>query len=184
MPSPDGIELARFIREKDRAAAIIYLTSHDGRSLDAFRVRASQYLIKPVSLDTLRTELDLALTGLKARNGKTFIMKTRDGAFAIPFHNIVNCELVDRSLCCLTADGEKHVSVTLRGPFAEAVAQLLADRRFLGPHTSFLVNMEYVRGIQADMLLMRIGPDIPIAHRLISKIKEKYLQYFFKGEHE
>ncbi len=44
MPKPDGIELARIIRQTDETAVIIYLTSHDGRALDAFSVRASQYL--------------------------------------------------------------------------------------------------------------------------------------------
>lgn len=182
MPRPDGIELARLIRKMDEKAVIIYLTSHDGRALDAFRVRASQYLSKPVNRETLYRELDTALTAVKAKTSKTFLLKTKDGAEAIPFHRIVCCELEGRVLCCVTADGEKHRSVTLRSSFDDAVSALTADDRFIRPHTSFVVNMDYVKSIQGNFFLMKTGSNIPIARRTLGEIKEKYLRYFFRGE--
>ncbi len=105
-------------------------------------------------------------------------------AEAIPFHRIVYCELESRVLCCVTADGKEHRSVTLRVPFDNSVSALLADNRFIRPHTSFAVNMDYVKSIQGDSLLMKIGGNVPIAHRAIGEIKEKYLHYFFRGEGE
>lgn len=184
MPKPSGIELARIIREFDETAAIIYLTSHDGHALDAFRVRASQYLVKPVSCETLRRELDTALAAVKAKNAKVFLLKTKDGTEAIPFHRIVCCELVNRALCCVTADGEKRLSVTLRAPFDETVAKLCADSRFIRPHTSFVVNMDYIKSIRKDALMMKTGASIPIARRAVAELKDKYFEHFFGGERE
>ncbi len=182
MPSPDGIELARLIRDFDVTAVIIYLTSRTDRSLDAFRVHASQYLVKPVSFDMLRKELDTALITVKNRNAKTFLLKTKDSTAAIPFHRIVYCEHKDRTLCCITADGETHLSTTLRIPFNDAISPLLSDCRFIRPHTSFVVNMDYVQRIQGSAMLIGIHGSVPIAHRAIGEIKERYLQYFFRGE--
>ncbi len=179
MPKPDGIELARLIREFDETAVIIYLTSHDGRALDAFRVRASQYLVKPINCEMLHVELDMALTAVKARNKKTFILKAKHGTDAIPFHRIVSCELVGRALLLVTADGDTHTSVTLRVPFDEIVSPLLADSRFLRPHMSFVVNMDFVKSIQGCLLIMKVGTDVPIVRRILSEIKEKYLNHFF-----
>ncbi len=179
MPKPDGIELARLIREFDKTAAIIFLTSHDGRALDAFRVRASQYLTKPVDSEILRRELDTALTAVKVKNAKTFLLKTKDGTEALPFHRIVYCELVGRSLCLVTADGEKHMSVTLRAPFEEIISPLLADRRFFLSHTSFVVNMDYVQCVRNDSLDMRTGVSVPVARRFVSEAKDKYFRHFF-----
>ncbi len=184
MPNPDGIELARLIRKSDKTAAIIYLTSHNERALEAFHVHASQYLIKPVSYETLCRELDSVLTAVKSRNAKTFLIKTKDGTEAVPFHKIVCCELVNRTLCCITADGEKHRSVTLRTSFKESVSQLCTDSRFIYPHMSFVVNMDYVKSMQGNLLVMNTGADIPITRRAVSNIKEKYLEYFFGGEQE
>ncbi len=182
MPKPDGIELAQLIRKWDETAVIIYLTSRDDRSLDAFRVFASQYLVKPVSFDTLRHVLDIAILSIKDRNARIFILKHKDGTEAIPFHRIVYCELEDRTLSCLTADNIKHRSTTLRIPFKEAVSPLIQDRRFIRPHTSYVANMDYVQSIQGNTLSMRIGGSIPIAQRALSEIKERYLRHFFRGE--
>lgn len=179
MPAPNGIELARMIRENDEAAAIIFLTSHEEHSLAAFRVRASQYLIKPVSHETLRREIDYALITLNAKNKKTFPLKTKDGIQAIPFYKIVCCELKDRTLCLLTSDGQMHESVSLRSSFEEAVAQLLADDRFICPYISVAVNMEYVTNLQRNDLVLKTGGTVPIARRLLTNVKDKYIRHFF-----
>lgn len=186
MPGPDGIELARIIRRNDKAAAIIYLTSHDGRALDAFRVHAAQYLLKPVTRDTLRLELDAAIAGIKTRNAKTFMVKTKDGAQAVAFHRIMYCELEGRALRCVTSEAERHRSVTLRVPFDEAVLELMSDSRFIRPHFSFAVNMDYIKSVQRQSIVMKNGVVIPIAHGAVGEIREKYMQYFFKagGERE
>ncbi len=182
MPKPDGIELAQFIRKFDDTAVIIYLTSRDDRSLDAFRVHASQYLVKPVNFDALRSALDIALVSINDRNTKIFILKTRDGTEAIPFHRIVYGELENRALCFMTADTNKHRGMTLRVPFEEATAPLMSDSRFVRTHTSYIVNMDYVQSVQANTLSMRIGGSIPIAQRALGEVKERYLGYFFRGE--
>lgn len=182
MPKPDGIELAQFIRELDETAVIIYLTSRNDRSLDAFRVSASQYLMKPIDLDTLRRVLDIALVSVKDRNAKIFVLKTKDSTQAIPFHRIVYCELQDRALRCVTADDIKYSGTTLRVPFEEAVGPLLSDGRFVRPHASFVVNMDYVKSIQGSTLSMRIGGSIPIAQRSAGEVKAKYMGYFFRGD--
>ncbi len=178
MPPPDGIALARMIREKDEAATIIYLTSFEEHSMEAYRVQASQYLIKPVSPETLGREIDRALVTMKAKKSNTFLLKTKDGATAIPFYKIVCCELKNRALALQTADGRTHVSVSLHSSFEEAVAPLLADERFISPHVSFIVNMDYVTGLQGSNLVMKTGGTAPIARRLLAEIKEKYTRHF------
>jgi DNA-binding LytR/AlgR family response regulator len=181
MPPPDGIELARIIRETDEHAAIIYLTSHEEHALDAFRVRASQYLTKPVNRETFFRELDAALINIKNKNANIFILKTKEETLSIPFHRIVYCELLNRAISCVTADGKKQTSITLREPFEEALASLLNDNRFIRPHVSFAVNLDYIESLKGTSLIMKTGASIPIAHRALSEIKEKYLRHFFKG---
>ncbi len=182
MPKPDGIELARFIRKFDETAVIIYLTSRDDRSLDAFRVHASQYLVKPVCFDALRRALDIALVAINDRNTKIFMLKTKECTEALPFHRIVYCELENRTLCFMTADDKKHRGTTLRVPFEEAASPLMSDSRFIRTHTSYIVNMDFVQSIQAHTLSMRIGGSIPIAQRALSEVRERYLGYIFRGE--
>ncbi len=182
MPKPDGIDLARLIRRSDSTSAVIFLTSHDGRALEAFGVRAAQYLIKPVDRETLNRELDSAISALNVRNAKTFLLKASDGTQAVPFHRIAYCELKGRALCCVTLDGARLKSVTLRQPFDEVVAPLLSDGRFIRPHMSFVVNMDFVKSVHARSVLMKSGAIIPITHGAVGDVKEKYIRYFFKGK--
>ena len=181
MPELDGIELAKLIRSYDKISVIIFLTGRDDRSLEAFRVNAAQYLVKPVSFDKLRAELNTALAAANARNAKTFLLKTRNGAEAIPFHRIVYCELNDRTLNCITADGERIQSISLRVPYDEAVAPLMSDDRFVRPHISFVVNLDYVRRVQKNTLVLKNGGSLPIAHRAAGEVKEKYYKHLFGG---
>ncbi len=185
MPKPDGIDLARIIRRSDMSAGIIFLTSHAGRSLDAFRVDAAKYLIKPVTRDALYRALDAAILVIKAQNAKTFLLKTKDGAHVIPFHRITYCELENRALCCVTSDGERYKGVMLRTPFDEAVSELMTDSRFIRPHFSYAVNMDYVKSVQGQSVLMKNGAVIPITHGTVREVQDKYVDYYFRrGEQE
>jgi len=184
MPKPDGLELAHLIRKTDKTAVIIFLTSHEGRALDAYRVRAAQYLTKPISQETLRGELDIALSAARAKKGKILMLKTKAGMKSIPFHKVVYCELERRCLICISADGKKYASVMLRIPFVDAVAPLLEDRRFIRPHKSFVVNMDFVSDMSTSKFLMKTGEAVPIAQSAQAETRDKYMGHFFWDERE
>ena len=58
MPGLNGIELAKEIRSSDKAADIIFLTSSPEFAVESYTVKASNYLVKPVSRDRLVEALD------------------------------------------------------------------------------------------------------------------------------
>jgi len=182
MPKPDGIELGSIIRETDESAVIMYLTSHKDRAFDAFSVRATQYLSKPVSRELLYRELNMAICAAQEKKSRILFLKTKTGIKPIPFHLIVYCESESRCLVCLTEDGRKHTGLTLRVPFDEAVMPLLGDERFIRPHTSFLVNMDYVSEIIDGYFVMKTGGKIPIAQKKRQQIINEYTEYFFGGK--
>ena len=53
-----GIELARVIREYNPKTKIIFCTEHSENALEAFSVHAAAYLLKPITEDKLRRELN------------------------------------------------------------------------------------------------------------------------------
>ena len=54
----DGIELARQLRGENPACCLIFLAATDRYALDAFAVHANGYLLRPVTRERLRGELD------------------------------------------------------------------------------------------------------------------------------
>ncbi len=61
LPDMNGIELAARIRETDPNISIIFLTGYSEYALDAFRLHASGYLLKPVNKQRLAEEIDHAM---------------------------------------------------------------------------------------------------------------------------
>lgn len=58
MPGFSGLEVATGIRALDPAPVIIFITAHDQYAVDAFAVRAVDYVVKPVREARLRQALD------------------------------------------------------------------------------------------------------------------------------
>ena len=63
MPGMNGIELAAAIKERQPDAAVIFLTAYPQYAVSAFAVRASGYLLKPVTMEALSADVRHALSG-------------------------------------------------------------------------------------------------------------------------
>lgn len=60
MPQMSGIELAKRLKQIDVNIRIIYVTAYEQYALDAFRVGALGYLLKPYSREDIQNELEKA----------------------------------------------------------------------------------------------------------------------------
>ena len=65
MPGMDGMEFAARIKEEHPKTAIIFLTGYSRYAVDAFRLRVSGYLLKPVDPGQLAEEVEYAFAGQK-----------------------------------------------------------------------------------------------------------------------
>lgn len=61
MPGLDGIALAAALQRLAHPPAVVFVTADDARAVDAFDVRAVDYLLKPVRADRLRRAVDRAM---------------------------------------------------------------------------------------------------------------------------
>lgn len=60
MPGTDGVALATELRRRARPPAVVFVTAHAGRALDAFELNAVDYLTKPVRRARLAEALQRA----------------------------------------------------------------------------------------------------------------------------
>lgn len=67
MPGPDGISLAGAIAALQRPPAVIFVTAHPQRAIEAFELEAVDYLAKPVRLERLGQALERARRRLSSR---------------------------------------------------------------------------------------------------------------------
>ena len=70
MPEMNGIKLAGKLKSLVPDLHLVFVTAYSEYAMDAFRVEAQGYLLKPVSLKDLRKELDRVPTVYKPAPGK------------------------------------------------------------------------------------------------------------------
>lgn len=73
MPGLDGIEIGRQIRKNDQDVKIIYITAYEHYALKAFRVKAFQYIVKPIEQDKLYEALDGAIKGMDGEKNQAVL---------------------------------------------------------------------------------------------------------------
>lgn len=103
MPGPDGIALARKLREGPHPPAVVFVTAHAEHALTAFELDAVDYLTKPVRRGRLqealqRVALRLGQTALRAvaasvseqsEPEKVLVVSDRGRVLRVPLHQVV-----------------------------------------------------------------------------------------------
>lgn len=181
MPVIDGIGVGEKIRETDETAIIIYLTTSMDFAVKSYRVTAFDYLIKPVEQKMLFIILKKAIDRIDAERAKNVLVKTKDGITAVPHHRIIVAEYVNRTVKYHLSDRSIITSITLREPFDTVAKQLMRDNRFIQPHTSYVVNMRFVRSVTSRDFVMENDSLVPISRNRYAEVKNGYLDFLLSG---
>lgn len=177
MPEMSGIQLAETIRGRDSDAEILFLTISREYAVEAFAVRASGYLLKPVSKPNFDAEVLRAVRKLTNEKNATIIVKTKDGMRRIRVHELVMIESFNHMRALTMSDGSVlETSATL----LELFDSLSCHKNFYMPHRGYIVNLDYSTGIKRYELLMLGNHRIPISRKQYSTMQELFSNYFFK----
>lgn len=172
-----GIDLGREIRKKSKESIIIYVTTSDSFALDAYNIFAIRYLLKPVEEERFFEALDYALSRTDAKNKPVFLVKTKNGLESIPHGEIEYIENSSRKLEIHLTNREKITSIYIRNSFEEEIKELMDTGNFISVHKSFLINLNYVRRLNQDSIIMMSGIRIPISRKNADQVKKKYLLF-------
>ena len=82
MPEMNGLELAAKIKGVSPDTSIIFLTGFAQFAVDAFQLRASGYLLKPVSKEALENDISYVFSNKRKQLNKSVTVKTF-GAFDV-----------------------------------------------------------------------------------------------------
>src|SRR5579884_3367854 len=70
MPDLDGIELGRVLRRFAAPPAVVFVSAYDSAAVDAFELRALDYLRKPVSRKRLEEALERVAAAVETAEGR------------------------------------------------------------------------------------------------------------------
>lgn len=174
----NGIEVAKKIMKLFPHALIIFQTSSPEFAVDAFRVRAYDYILKPLNQSQVYECLDRVNQSIQTEKKTVFQIKSIDLALVtIDIKDILYIECSERRLLFHLKDNSVISSTTLRNKFLESIPFDYNEENFLECHNSFLINMNYIKTIKDNEFIMLNDRIVPISKRLLKYSKEKYIKY-------
>lgn len=173
MPELNGIETAEKIRVFDEQTPIIFITTTEDFAVPSYRVLAFDYLLKPVTAQTIASCLS-RFTKLKP--DKRFITINYMGVRTdVLLSNIVYLESSLRKVF-FHLSGGKIISLTAK---LETFMDLCLEPDFCQCHKSFLVNLSCVDAISGDDFCLTDGTHLRISRTFLSIAKKSYFDYIF-----
>ncbi len=179
MPKMSGFRMLEELGDYD--AEIIFTTAYNHYAIDAMRISAFDYLVKPVAIEELENAVN-RLVEKKAMQTQERLhilkesineIKSQENKIAVPFNNgfefvviknIVRIESSSSYSRLFLLNGQSILVTKLLKDFEE----LLAPYHFFRVHNSHLINLNYIKKYLRGMggqVLMENGDLIDVARR-------------------
>jgi two-component system LytT family response regulator len=181
----DGNAFDFLEQTKDLSFRVIFITAYEEYALQALKMGAVDYLLKPVDVEELKTALlkvkTLPISIQKEQietvkqvwnsDDSKLILSLQDSFQVIDLNELLFCETDKGYTTFYCADGKKHmVSKTLK-----EFEQQLSNANFTRPHQSFMVNLKFIdKYDKSGVIHLKNGKKIPVS----SRKKEQFVTAF------
>lgn len=182
MPGLNGIRLGQALRDEGVESKIIYLTSSEEYALESFRVRAFDYILKPIEKQAFYTVMDEAISSIHIKKDKGLIIKTKDNNARITFDSVLYAELSKRVIVYHLVGGKILESTTLRTTFTEAVGKLLADKRFALCGASMVANMHHITMVENEGIVFMDTQKVFLGKKACRELRVAWNNYWMTEE--
>ncbi len=175
---PTGIETGKILRERGVTGIILYLTSSKEYAVDSYSTRALDYLVKPISAEAFEAAFTRAISIIKQRSEESLMLKAKSGVYMVNFKDLIYAELIRRNVKYYMAGGNVLKSPSIYTSFREVVSPFLKDKRFILCGSSFMVNLQHIRGIEKDNILMSDGQKLCLPKKAYPELRTAWFDYW------
>lgn len=167
-----GIELVTELKIKP---IVIFTTAHTEYAIDALRLKAQDYLLKPISPFDFKEALNKAIEELKNVNPSVrkeeFVVSNADGSHMIKYSelNLIEASGSYSSLCM-----SNNERILISKPLNYFVEMLENRKEFFRCHKSFLINTNCIQTVKygTSQIIMSNGFQVPFSRSLKQVIKK------------
>ena len=172
LPDGNGMELARWIRQKDSFVSLIFVTHLAQYAIHGYSVEALDYILKPIAYPTFSMKLQRAIIRILNSRQEPFTVTTGANTIRIDANRLKYVEIY-----------KHHILYHLEDRVIEAYGVLsqveteLPKRGFYRCSNSFIVNFRFVDSF--DSTYVYIGEaKIPISRAKKKELVSEYHRYY------
>ncbi len=175
MPLLNGMDTAHEIREFDKTAKIVFLTSSPEFALESYSVKASGYILKPANFEQLSEALGDCTAALQ-EEPEQLLLKSPYGYHKIYLHDIAYIEAQNKRVVFFLKSGQP---LTITEPMYSFENKLLTKNGFFKCHRSYILSMSHVNSFSSTEIKMKSGCCIPIARGSGKAFQDAYFSFMF-----
>lgn len=171
-----GVEVAKKLTEKGYDGSIVFCTTSLDHAVESYKLKADGYLVKPYSYEDFLESIWRCRTRLqKSQKGITFVSERID--YNIPRGKVCFIETSGRACAVHTADG---VYTTYK-KISEFEAELRDESSFLKLGRCYLVNMNHIKKLSDDCIILSNEESLPLPSRERKKIQQLINDWFWSA---
>ena len=183
MPDMNGISLGKIISKMCPDMKIIFITAYKDYAVDAFEIKAFDYLLKPYSESRIK---NLLKSLINIKNEKTILIKNNnlkkitvnidERLYVISLNDIDYIEASEKETL-IFSNQKKYVSRIKISKWEE----MLKGNNFYRCHRSFIVNLDKITEIEQwfnsswILKIKNYTTAIPVSRNNIKELKELFL---------
>ena len=175
MPGMNGLKLAKSIREKDRRALFVFLTSYTRYMKDVFDVVTFDFIEKPISDEKLLQILERAATYLNITS-QHFSFGYRASRYSLKYDRILYIEKKGRQALIHTFEDVYKTNMTL-----EEIWKQLNPKSFVHIHSSYIINLYNLDRKDNEIAIMRNGEKLHITKGYRRELAMRHYEFVQGG---
>lgn len=173
MNKMNGFKTAELIRQKDSQVSIIFLTTLTQYGLEGYKYQATNYIIKPMKYARLKSEMDRWIETHRKNDVSSIVITNDTGKYKIPLKSLRYIETFNRNLLLHTEDENIVCYKSMK-----EMEQELCDYSFARCHTSYIVNLFYIKGVKKLDVELITGQKLPISQPKRKSFMDQLTQYW------
>ncbi len=174
MPVENGFDLLNYFPERD--FQVVFVTAHEEYAINAIRVGAIDYILKPILISELKTAIESVKTYFYSQNAiyiSNTITLSYDGGKSIIDHDEILYIKGDDNISTIYLTRKRKISLSKTLKHFED----LLDDSFIRIHKSYVLNLKFANKIISKdfhFIELQDGTQLPISRRNYTKVNKVF----------
>ena len=182
MPGTSGMDAAKKLRERDNRAVLLFVTNMANFAIKGYEVDALDFLLKPVSYETICFRLDRAVKALEVRRESTVSISFAGGVRAVKASEFLYAEVQGHKLSYHLVDDV----ISVRGTLSDAEELLEGEAAsaripYLQSNRYCLVNPMHIKMVDGYSIYLDNGEVLDIARARKSEFLKDLAAWISRG---